>query len=77
MFATCSKDGYVLLYILPSFRLVRAIKLSTKQKRKNEKEIKNGKDTEKEKNKKEEINNDEKKNVYVPVWGDMIVYKKL
>ena len=30
MFATVSKDGYLLLYILPSFNLVRAIKLSTK-----------------------------------------------
>ena len=30
MFATVSKDGYLLLYILPSFNLVRTIKLSTK-----------------------------------------------
>ena len=36
MFASVSKDGYLLLYILPSFNLVRAIKLSTKIKRKKE-----------------------------------------
>ena len=30
MFASVSKDGYLLLYIMPSFILVRAIKLSTK-----------------------------------------------
>ena len=30
MFASVSKDGYLLLFIIPSFKLVRAIKLSTK-----------------------------------------------
>ena len=40
MFATVSKDGYLLLFILPSFNLVRAIKISTKIMRK-EKRINN------------------------------------
>ena len=36
MFATVSKDGYLLLFILPSFNLVRAIKISSKIMRKQE-----------------------------------------
>ena len=44
MFATVSKDGYLLLYIMPSFSLVRAIKLSTKvKKEENNEEIKENK----------------------------------
>ena len=44
MFATVSKDGYLLLYIMPSFSLVRAIKLSTKvKKEENNEEIKDNK----------------------------------
>jgi len=42
MFATVSKDGYLLLFILPSFNLVRAIKISSKIMRKQE-DKKNGK----------------------------------
>ena len=37
MFASVSKDGYLNLYIMPSFSLVRAIKLSTKVKKKKKK----------------------------------------
>ena len=36
MFATVSKDGYLLLFIIPSFNLVRAIKISNKIMRKKE-----------------------------------------
>ena len=53
MFATVSKDGYLFLYILPSFSLVRAIKLSTKikdNKNENKKEV----EIQIEKNKEEE-----------------------
>ena len=42
MFATVSKDGYLLLFTIPTFNLVRAIKLSEKihENKKNEKEEK-------------------------------------
>ena len=38
MFATCSKDGYVFLFILPSFLMVRAIKISLNMNKKIKKE---------------------------------------
>ena len=62
MFATVSKDGYLLLYILPSVSLVRAIRLSTKIiKNKNIYEVqKEEKTEEKTIDKKEEIIDDKK-----------------
>ena len=67
MFATVSKDGYLHLYILPSFNLVRAIKLSSVTNKKKdhikEKEIKNEKGNEKEKEEGEIKENNEPKSV--------------
>ena len=62
MFATVSKDGYLLLYILPSFNLVRAIKLSTKIKaNKNEEMVTKNEKEIKEDNKETKENIEEKK----------------
>ncbi len=54
MLASVSKDGYLNLYIIPSFSLVRAIKLSTKVKKKEEKKVETTK--EKEDSNKKEVN---------------------
>ena len=52
MFATVAKDGYLFLYIMPSFSLVRAIKLSCKvhNKRKRHENDEKSKENNKEEN---------------------------
>ena len=60
MFASVSKDGYLLLYIMPSFNLVRAIRLSTKVKS-NEKDDKVYENNNEKKEKEKEIQKDQEK----------------